>query len=319
VQILSNTVVNSGTSGAFLTVGGAQQNVLTLKNSLVVLQVAVSVVLLGGTGIFLQMLSASRTVRTGYAIDGVAMIETDARYAGYSATEARNAFEEIRRRVAAIPGVQAAVLTRGLQTDGARVVVEGATAAAGPDDVSRVGVNWAGPGYFDTLRIPILFGRALDERDRHDAPRVAVISETMARQYFGAGNAASAVGRRFRLERDTDANAWIEELRDGWPEGATTLTLVQRDEPRPTHLLKRGDWLLIQMGHNDQKERGDFGAVHVAPDNSGAVPVFVTCGEATVVATLAASMPVVPGTVEVIGCSQPYVAAITTTMMSCLV
>jgi hypothetical protein len=45
--------------------------------------------------------------------------------------------------------------------------------------------------------------------------------------------------------------------------------------------------------------------------NSGTVPVFVTCGEATVVATLAASMPVAPGTVEVIGCPQPYVAGIT--------
>jgi hypothetical protein len=50
----------------------------------------------------------------------------------------------------------------------------------------------------------------LDERDRQDTPRVAVISETMARQQFGTGSAASAVGRRFRLERDPDANAWIE-------------------------------------------------------------------------------------------------------------
>ena len=93
---------------------------LTLKNALVVFQVAVSVLLLGGTGIFLQMLSASRAVRAGFAVDGVAMLETDARYAGYSATAARNVFEEIRRRVAAIPGVQAAVLTRGLpmQADG---------------------------------------------------------------------------------------------------------------------------------------------------------------------------------------------------------
>jgi predicted permease len=184
----------------------------TLKNALVVLQVAVSVVLLGGTGIFLQMLSASRTVRSGFAIDGVAMLETDVRYAGYSATDARNAFDEIRRRVAAIPGVQAAVLTRGLpmQPTGAPVVVEGVTAAAGTDAVSRAAATWAGPGFFDTLRIPILFGRALDERDRHETPRVAVISETMARQYFGTGNAAGAIGRRFRLERDTDANAWIE-------------------------------------------------------------------------------------------------------------
>jgi hypothetical protein len=39
------------------------------------------------------------------------------------------------------------------------------------------------------------------------------------------------------------ANAWIEELWHGWPQGATTLTLMQRNEPRPTHMLKRGDWL----------------------------------------------------------------------------
>jgi mono/diheme cytochrome c family protein len=41
----------------------------------------------------------------------------------------------------------------------------------------------------------------------------------------------------------SEANAWIEELWQGWPQGATTLALVQRDEPRPTSLLKRGDWL----------------------------------------------------------------------------
>jgi putative ABC transport system permease protein len=203
---------------------------LTLKNALVVLQVAVSVLLLGGTGIFLQMLSASRTVRSGFAVDGVAMVETDARYAGYSATQARNAFEEVRRRIAAIPGVQAAVLGRGLPMErtGAPVVVEDATATAGPGVVSRAaGAIWAGPGYFDTLRIPILFGRALDERDRHDTPRVAVISETMASQYFGNGDAAAAVGRRFRLERDTDTNAWIAVV------GVARDTRMDLIDPKP--------------------------------------------------------------------------------------
>jgi predicted permease len=189
---------------------------LTLKNALVVFQVAVSVVLLGGTSIFLQMLSVSRAQRVGFAVDGIAMLEMDARYAGYSATETRNVYEEIRRRVAAIPGVQSAVLTRGLpmQTDGTRLVVEEAGAGAGPDIVSGVsrvaGGNWAGPGFFDMLRIPILYGRAFDERDRRDTPRVAVISETMAHQYFGAVNSASAVGRRFRFEQDT--NSWIEVI-----------------------------------------------------------------------------------------------------------
>jgi predicted permease len=194
-------------------VRSAQYRWLTLTNALVVFQVAVSVVLLGGASIFFQILSDSRTAHVGFAVDGVAMLETDARYAGYSTTAANRVYEEIRRRVTAIPGVLSAVLTRDLpmQTVGVPVIADGAPLPPGPDAASRVvGAIWAGPGYFDTLRIPILFGRALNEADRRDTPRVAVISETMARRLFGVGNAASAVGRRFRLERDMDPNAWIE-------------------------------------------------------------------------------------------------------------
>ena len=177
---------------------------LTMQNALVVFQVAVSVLLLGGTSVVLQMLGASRIQRAGYAIDGVAMLETDARYAGYSATDGRRVYEEMRRRVAALPGVESAVLTRGLpmQTSGTRVVIEGVQAAAQPVVVASA--IWAGPGYFDTLRIPILYGRPFDDGDRADSPRVAVVSESMARAYFGVVN---AVGRRFRLE--PDANGWI--------------------------------------------------------------------------------------------------------------
>jgi predicted permease len=188
-----------------------EQRWFTLKNALVTLQVAVSVVLLGGTSIFLQMLNASGMERVGFAVDGIAMLETDARYGGYSGTAAGSAYEELRRRIAGIPGVRSAVLTRGLpmETAGVPVVVEGP--AAGADTVSGIaGAIWAGPGYLDLLGIPILFGRPLDERDRPDTPRVAVITETMARQYFGNGDAASAVGRRFRAARDTSPDAWIE-------------------------------------------------------------------------------------------------------------
>jgi hypothetical protein len=54
---------------------------------------------------------------------------------------------------------------------------------------------WAGPGFFETLQIPILYGRALDARDREGALVAAVVNESMARRYFGTVN---AVGRRFR-------------------------------------------------------------------------------------------------------------------------
>jgi ABC-type antimicrobial peptide transport system permease subunit len=66
---------------------------------------------------------------------------------------------------------------------------------------------WAGPGFFETLRIPLLYGRVFDTRDRSDTPRVAVITDTMARQYFGDVN---AVGRRFQIK--TEPNSWTEVI-----------------------------------------------------------------------------------------------------------
>jgi predicted permease len=177
---------------------------LTLRNALVVFQVTVSVVLLSTTSVFLRMLFAARAQQVGYALEGVAMLETDARYAGYSATEANRIYEELRRRVAAIPGVQSAALTGGepMRTTGLPLLIEGGGTDAGVNVVANS--IWAGPNYLETLRIPILFGRALDERDRASTERVAVISESMARKHFAGVN---AVGRRFRIDQDPN---WIE-------------------------------------------------------------------------------------------------------------
>lgn len=186
---------------------------LTLKNALIVFQVAVSALLLGATGIVLQMLDAARRAPAGFAIDGIAMVETDPRYVEHSGTELRTLFEEVRQHVAVLPGVDTAVLTRGLpmQTVGTRVIVEGTETAARPDDAARPAVAiWAGPGFFDALRIPILSGRPLDDHDRAGTRRVAVISETMARQYFDAGNPAAALGRRFRIDEEAGDHTWYE-------------------------------------------------------------------------------------------------------------
>ena len=180
---------------------------LTLKNALIVVQVAVSVLLLGGTSIFLQVLEATRAHRVGFAVDGVAMLETDLRFAGYSERQARAVYDELRRRVAAIPGVESTALVRGLpmQPSTVRIVVDGAAGQTG-SEVEAAQLD-AGPGFFETLRIPLLYGRVFDARDRADTPRVAVITETMARKYFGA---VDAVGRRFRLPNDP--NSWTEVI-----------------------------------------------------------------------------------------------------------
>jgi predicted permease len=168
-----------------------------LKNALVVFQVTMSVFLLAGTGLALQMMAAGRAQRVGYAVDGVAMIETNARYVVNEAGDQPRVLEQVLKRVAAIPGVQAAALTRGLpmSTNGIGIVVDGAN----DESLRTVGAGgiWAGPGFFETLQIPILYGRAIDARDREGSLVASVVNESMARRYFGTVN---AVGRRFRTE-----------------------------------------------------------------------------------------------------------------------
>jgi predicted permease len=185
-------------------VRSAEHRWLTLKNALVVLQVAVSVLLLAGTSLTLQMLDAARAQQTGFAVDGVAMIEVDSRYAGYDSAARHTFGERLRQRVEAIPGVQAAALGAGdpMAVIGLSLVIEGA------DTAPVLGSNiWAGPGFFETLRIPLLYGRTFDTRDRPETPRVAVVNASFARRHFGTAN---ALGRRFRLE--LDVNSWHEVI-----------------------------------------------------------------------------------------------------------
>lgn len=185
--------------GGALSLGRRWFNV---RNGLVVFQVAVSFVLLVGTGLLLRVVAGARNVDVGIAVDGVAMLDTDARYAGRSAAEARVVHEDLLRRVAALPGVEAATLAsgpplgRGLRT--ANVDLTGAGAPI------RLDWRWAAPGYFETLRIPLLAGRAFDGRDRENSPPVIVINATMARRHFGG---AAAVGRHLRFEEAPDV--WV--------------------------------------------------------------------------------------------------------------
>jgi predicted permease len=170
---------------------------LFFRNGLVALQVTLSVLLLGGASMVLQVLGASRIDRAGFAVDGVAMLQTDPRYAGYSGAQGAGVVEEFHRRIRATAGVESAALAYGLpmQTTGVPIFMDDEALTDRPRSTAQA--IWAGPGYFDTLRIPILYGRALDDRDRADTPRVAVVSERMARAYFGEAN---AVGQRFRLQ-----------------------------------------------------------------------------------------------------------------------
>ncbi len=169
---------------------------LALKNVLIVGQVAGSFLLLMGGALAMSILMATQSRSVGYSPSGLAMIELDARFADYDAPRARIVFEELRRHVAGLPGVEYVLVTTGLPAGGqfnSKLRPDGDTS----HDYVSVRGRWADPGYFETLGIPRLFGRGFDERDAPGSPEAAVVSETFARQFFGTPN---ALGKRFRFE-----------------------------------------------------------------------------------------------------------------------
>jgi predicted permease len=176
----------------------------TLKNMLVVSQVALSCVLLVWGGVFLQQLATGQTADLGFRVDDLAFVETDAGFAGHVGDEAAALYETVRDRIAALPGVESATRAArpplGFSGTISELVIDGYAPADG--EVISVRSAWAGPWYFETLQIPLLYGRSFSDFDRPGAPGVTVINESMARRYFGEPN---AVGRRFRVAETSGA------------------------------------------------------------------------------------------------------------------
>lgn len=177
-----------------------------LRNGLVVLQVAVSFVLLVAAGLFIRSLGNAQRIETGFSVDDVAYLQTDPGFAGYAADDARNILADFVTRTRALPGVEEAALGTALPVTPrgtTSLVMEGYEPPSGQTSV-EVPFNVVDARYFETLRIPLLHGRTFVDADRADGERVGIVSEAMARRYWGDSN---AVGRRFRSEGAPDA--WV--------------------------------------------------------------------------------------------------------------
>jgi putative ABC transport system permease protein len=155
--------------------------------SLVAAQIAVSVVLLIGAGLFGRTLLHMYTLDAGFARDGVLLFRVDAAKAGYAGDRLRAVQPRILEEVDGLPGVASASLVLYPPVSGGgwegNVYVEGRTNIPGED--ARAHLNAAGPRYFATLDTPVIAGREFTGRDGPASPTVAVINETFARYYFG--------------------------------------------------------------------------------------------------------------------------------------
>ncbi len=161
-----------------------------LRSTLVAIQVALSLALLAGTGLFLQSLAHSLRMPLGFTVDGVATASVNLGSARYDAARANAFYDEAIARVHALPGVTSAAWTSLVPTNGAYVTttaVEGYT-PRGDEDVFFY-VSSVGPEYFQTAGTRLLRGRGFIADDFTSAQGVAIISETAARRYWAGRDA----------------------------------------------------------------------------------------------------------------------------------
>ncbi|MET0620571.1 MAG: ABC transporter permease, partial [Thermoanaerobaculia bacterium] len=170
-----------------------------LRSLLVVAEVAASVALLAAAGLLVRALWKLQSVDPGFRTEGVVTLGTSLPFPKYETSAARQAFyDRVLADTRALPGVvDAGFISFVPMTMGGGIWAVGEEGQ--PEDAvnSRVAsLRFATPGYFTAIRIPLLAGRGLAEADTLASPRVAVVSQSFAKENFPG---ESALGHRFRF------------------------------------------------------------------------------------------------------------------------
>jgi predicted permease len=170
-----------------------------LSKALLVAQVAMSVVLLIGAGLFVRTLRNLYSLEIGFNQENLSLFRVDPRLNNHYNEQLAALYEQMIERLRAVPGVRSATLSRHplLSGSSARVGVypQGQARFGGETDVSYLQLVRA--NFFETMEMPLLAGRALTAQDDGRAPKVAVVNQAFARQFFKGGD---PLGKRFDFE-----------------------------------------------------------------------------------------------------------------------
>ncbi len=167
--------------------GGAQS---WFRKIFIVAQVALSLMLLVGAGLFGRSLFNLMTEDPGFRTEKLLRFSVDPGLNGYDLPRGRAFFSELQQRLAALPAVRSVgganigPFGHGRQSN--NITVEGYRAKQ--DEEVGASVDAFTPGYFRTMGIPLLAGREFTERDTAGAPKVAIVNQAFAKRYASAGN-----------------------------------------------------------------------------------------------------------------------------------
>ncbi len=187
--------------------GGRGTEVLrrtSARSLLLIGEVALSLMLLVGAGLLIKSFLRLQEVRPGFNAHNVLIANLALPYPKYQYEQFEEFFRQLKERVEAAPGVQAAggglnlPLNAGVYAIGRGFIPEGRPLTV---DENRDAMFSSITGnYFRALQIPLLSGRTFEFRDNFEAPKVVIINETIAKRHFGS--AAEAIGKRLSIWRD---------------------------------------------------------------------------------------------------------------------
>jgi len=179
---------------------GPRRRRMSLKNGLVVAQVALSLVALVAAGLFLRSLAAAHAIDPGFDTEKLAVLTINPGQRGYDRARGEQLYRDLMDRMRTLPGVRSASLAVNLPLFGGfqrSVFLEDQ-----PQEPGRgvlVQTNAIGEGYFQTAGVRVLSGRDFSEADREGAPGVAIINEAMAHRFWANQD---PLGKRFRFFGD---------------------------------------------------------------------------------------------------------------------
>jgi len=217
--------------------GGRSSSVASrswLSKSLTVAQVAVSLLLLIGAGLLLRTLVNLQKVEAGFNQQNLLLVNLDPGLIGYKNERLVNLYKELSERLEGVPGVHAVtfsrvpLLSQSMSSRG--VYLPGATASA-DGEVQTNGTTYlhnVRENFLEAMQIPLLSGRSLTAQDDQRAPKVAVVNQTFARQFFPD---ADPIGKRFSFDFQKPADIEIIGL------ARDAKYATQRDEIPPTVYL----------------------------------------------------------------------------------
>jgi putative ABC transport system permease protein len=174
-----------------------------IRNALVAVQVAVSLVLLVGAGLLSRSLSNVRGADPGVDAGQVAIMGVNPAQAGITTEDAVVLMQTLLERTRALPGVTSASLVTRLPVSPGgttTTVIEGYQGGDGTDAV-EMNFSYVSPSFFETVGAPLVAGREFGPDDRRETQRVVVVNETAAQTFWGGS--ANAIGKRLRGQGGT--------------------------------------------------------------------------------------------------------------------